>query len=215
MAELNFKQNKFDDMKEGIVMGYASKFGNIDSDIDIIQKGAYSKTLSERGDRIKFVYQHDMSRPLGKPTKMEEDDNGLYVEAKISDTSLGRDVKTLIEDEVISEFSVGFSPIIDEFNKDTGIRTIKEIKLYEFSLVTLAANQEAIVTGIKSGYDPIPEINRLISNIKKMQTDEAKTLIEYELLKLQKYFSLQESKKDHSLKEVGNELDNLINILKK
>ena len=187
MKQLKFKSHGIGELKEGIVSGYASKFGNVDSDGDIIAKGAYEKTLSDRGDRIAFLWQHDIHQPLGKPQAMREDLKGLFVEAKISDTSLGRDVKTMIEDEVIKEFSVGFVPVVQEYNKETDINTIKEIKLFEFSLVTIAANPEAVVTGMKGEFKPIDEIDRVIRLVKKLDSDQAKNIIEFELLKLAEY----------------------------
>ena len=48
------------DEKSGIVKGYGSIFGNIDSDGDIISKGAYTKTIKENGDRVKYLYQHQI-----------------------------------------------------------------------------------------------------------------------------------------------------------
>ena len=54
------------DEKASLVKGYGSVFGNKDSDGDIIMRGAYRKTLQENGDRVKYLYQHDMDKPLGK-----------------------------------------------------------------------------------------------------------------------------------------------------
>ena len=59
---LRFKGNYFDDMddEKGVVKGYASTFNNVDSDNDIITKGAYTKTLQENSERIAFLYQHNI-----------------------------------------------------------------------------------------------------------------------------------------------------------
>mgnify|MGYP003980188557 FL=1 len=54
------------DEKSGTVKGYGSVFGNVDSDGDIITKGAYTKTIKENGERVKYLYQHQMDKPLGK-----------------------------------------------------------------------------------------------------------------------------------------------------
>ena len=193
MKDLKFKSNTFKAESEGIVSGYASKFGNIDSDNDIIAAGAYKKTIAERRDRIAFVWQHDITKPIGKALKLEEDNEGLFIEAKISDTALGRDAKTMIEDGVIKEFSVGFVPIVQEYNKETKLNTIKEIKLYEFSLVTIAANPEAMVTGYKGEFEPISEIERIIKCVSKLQTEELKHYVEFELLRLSKALQKKEA----------------------
>ena len=52
------------DDKAGIVKGYGSVFGNVDSDGDIITKGAYTKTIKENGERVRYLYQHNMDWPL-------------------------------------------------------------------------------------------------------------------------------------------------------
>ena len=136
------------DDEKGIIKGYASMFNNKDSDGDIITKGAYSKTLQENSERIAFLYQHNMNQPIGKPLSMKEDERGLFIEAKISDSSLGKDVKTMVTEGILKEFSVGFIPIKEEQGA-ANVNYIKEIKLFEFSLVTLAANPLAQVTEFK------------------------------------------------------------------
>src|SRR5688572_29748388 len=45
------------DEKKGRVLGYFSKFGNVDSDGDMIMPGSFTKTLKENGHRIKHLYQ--------------------------------------------------------------------------------------------------------------------------------------------------------------
>ena len=218
MLKFKFKGNYFDDMddEKGVVKGYASMFNNIDSDNDIITKGAYSKTLQENSERIAFLYQHNMHQPIGKPTSMKEDDNGLFVEAKISDSSLGKDVKTMISEGILKEFSVGFIPIKEEFVG--GINYIKEIKLFEFSLVTLAANPMAQVTeykGTKSVDDLMNEFDKLIAMSRKLDNPH---LIEFELRMLREKSSLilLESQKSELKREsvesqkIADELDNFL-----
>lgn len=180
------------DEEQGIIKGYASVFGNVDSDGDIIDKGAYTKTLSENRERIKFLWQHRMDMPLGKVMSVEEDAIGVPFEAKISNTQLGEDAKTLIRDGVLNEFSVGFMPIKMQKESD-GYNHIKEIKLYEFSLVTLASNQMARMTdykGITSPNDVVVKLDSIISLANKIKTDEAKHILGYELMKLKNDVSL-------------------------
>ena len=62
------------DIKSRIVTGYLAAFGNVDSDNDIIEKGAFSKSINERFNDIFYLQQHDWTRPLGKFTKLEEDE---------------------------------------------------------------------------------------------------------------------------------------------
>lgn len=139
------------DMTKRVVTGYLSNFGNIDLDGDIMEKGAFAKTLMERRNDIFFLNQHDWKQPLSKFQTLREDDKGLFFESnEIPDTSYGNDVLKLYDAGVLDQHSIGFSTIVSEYNNKTDIRSIKEVKLYEGSVVTLAANPKAVLIGVKS-----------------------------------------------------------------
>ncbi len=80
------------DEKAGVVKGYGSVFGNRDSDDDVIERGAYAKTIKENGKRVKYIYQHDITKPIGKMSELYEDEKGLAFTAEIPKTTLGKDV---------------------------------------------------------------------------------------------------------------------------
>jgi|TARA_R100000149_G_C5875529_1_gene139333 HK97 family phage prohead protease len=174
------------DEKAGIVKGYGSIFGNKDSDDDIIEKGAYRKTLQENGKRIKYIYQHDITKPLGVMKELFEDDKGLAFTAEVPKTQLGKDVLELMKFGVIEENSVGIMPIVKEYDDQKQVRYLKEVKLYEVSAVTLAANNEAKIDEVKSEKERLENIekryNRLIKLVKGGNiSDEMGYLLEYEL----------------------------------
>jgi HK97 family phage prohead protease len=150
--------------------GYASYFNNVDSYGEVIQKGAFKKTLNENADRIKVLYQHRTDMPIGKPLEMYEDDKGLYVKAKVSMTDIGKDVLTLIKDGVINEMSIGFDIVKDEVSNK--IRYLKEIRLWEFSPVTFGANDKAKITGVK-------ELNELLYQVKHSDKEVLNQAITY------------------------------------
>ena len=133
--------------------GYAAAFGNIDQVGDIIHPGAFRKTLQERGQRIKVLWQHDPTEPIGRLMEAREDERGLYVKAVISDTTRGRDALALLRDGAIGEMSIGYDSVkgATDYSKMEGktVRNLREIKLYEFSLVTFPANEQAVVTALK------------------------------------------------------------------
>ncbi len=118
------------------VEGYASTFGNIDAVGDIVVQGAYKRTLQNRGDRIKVLRDHD--QPIGVPIRASEDSTGLFTVSRISDTQLGNDTLTLLKDGVLDRMSIGYEPILKEQGQKDGksVRFLKEIKLYEYSVVT-------------------------------------------------------------------------------
>ena len=149
-------------LEQGTFSGYASVFG---SEVDtwprtIVDKGAFTKTLTEGIGRVKVLWQHDPWCPIGKPTEMREDDKGLYIVGKISDTQAGKDALTLVRDGVVEEMSIGFDPIRWEMVPDPNctpamqstmdgqVRHIKELRLWEVSLVTFAADPMAQVYAV-------------------------------------------------------------------
>ena len=150
---------------------------------------------------------------------MNEDDNGLFIEAKISDSTLGRDVKTMVSEGILKEFSVGFIPIKEE--QIGNVNYIKEIKLFEFSLVTLAANTLAQVTeykGTKSVDDLMNEFDRLISLCRKLDNPH---LMEFELRMLREKSSLildqsheyELKQEEVESKKIADELNKFLNSL--
>lgn len=150
-----YKSFKFElesaDDESGEFSGYAAVFGNVDSGGDTIEKGAFSKTIKENFDRIKILSQHnDCELPIGKPLELREDDKGLYIRGKISDTQKGHDIQTLLKDGVLNELSIGYDAVDFDYDGDTGIRHLKEIKLWEISIVTWAMNDQATIDEVKS-----------------------------------------------------------------
>ena len=178
------------DEKAGIIKGYGSYFGNKDSDNDVITKGAYKKTIAENGDRVKYLYQHDMNQPIGKMTELYEDDKGLVFVAEIAKTQLGNDVVQLMKSGVITENSVGIMPM--QKNNKGDYREITEVKLYEISAVTLAANDQAKILDVKGNVD-VEKLSKRYDNLSKLIrkgniSDEMGFAIEAEILKLKSLF---------------------------
>ena len=176
------------DAKGRVITGYLSSFDNKDHDGDIIVKGAYTKSINERKSQIFFLNQHNWQQPLTKFNVLQEDEKGLYFESMpLPETSYANDVMKLYEAGVLKEHSVGFQTVKADYNKTEDTRYIKEIKLYEGSVVTLGANSNTPFTGFKS---TIKEIDEEVANILKAMksgtfTDETFILLEIALKQLQ------------------------------
>jgi len=139
------------DETTGEFSGYAAVFGNIDGGRDIIERGAFTKTIAEDFDRIKIMSQHNVDDlPVGKPIELREDEKGLYIRGKISDTQKGRDIKTLLKDGVLCELSIGYDAVDFDYDGTQHIRRLKEVKLWEISIVTWAMNEQARIDEVKS-----------------------------------------------------------------
>lgn len=174
MVKLEYKQvaTSFEVKKEGdnlFIEGYAAKFGNVDSYNDIIQQGAFALFLtSEDAKRVRLCYQHDFDKVIGVIESMSEDEQGLMFRAKISNTTLGKDVATLLEDGAINEFSIGYRTVKSSMDNDKNIRTLQDVYLYEISPVTRAANEQATLLASERK----EELNKEITNKQKAKMEE-------------------------------------------
>lgn len=165
------------DTKSGIVAGYFSATGNIDADGDLIEKGAFTKSIQERGAnttsnrKISHLAFHDVRRPVGDIQVLKEDNHGLYFESKMGSHTDGLDALKMYDSGIIREHSIGFQYIADKTNwielddskssdipmtsqgKDfvesmAGYYRISEVKLWEGSFVTFGANSETPSFGV-------------------------------------------------------------------
>jgi len=124
--------------------GYAAVF-NSDSEplpfTERILPGAFRKSLRSRNN-VRMYLNHDSSMLLAttraKTLRLEEDERGLKVDADLPDTTVGRDLSTLIKRGDVDSMSFGFSVPArgDQWSDDGNVRELKEVKLYEVSVVT-------------------------------------------------------------------------------
>ena len=145
--EFNFNVKKID--SEGFFAGYASVFGVLDSQKDIILEGAFKNAIVNND--IKLLWQHKVDSPIGNILSLEEDSYGLFVEAKLLlDIEKGKEAYSLLKSGSINSMSIGYKINDVEYDDFTGVRFIKDVDLFEISLVTFPANQDAVVTSVKS-----------------------------------------------------------------
>jgi uncharacterized protein len=124
----------------GAIEGYAAVFGNVDTYGDIILRGAFSNTMGKR--KVKMLWQHDPGQPIGVWDEMREDDTGLYMKGRIiPEVERGKEAIALMSAKAIEGLSIGYRTMDAEY-KD-GNRYIKEIDLWETSIVTFPANEMA------------------------------------------------------------------------
>jgi len=182
------------DTKKGIVEGYFSSWGIVDSDGDELMPGAFKKSIQENGPgsarpRLFHLWQHNSRYPLHRFTEegsIKEDGKGLFFRSRISKTSYGRDTLQLYEDGVISEHSVGIQ-IIKNQQAGEGHSQVLEVKLWEGSTVTWGANFDTPVTAVKD-QDPqemADKFNERIEILSKALKDGSYTDDTFMLLELQ------------------------------
>lgn len=130
------------------VEGYASLFGQTDRGGDIVESGAYAASLAavtSKGGRIKMLWQHDPTQPIGVWEEVREDDRGLFVKGRLlPDVALAREAAALLDAGAIDGLSIGYRTV--RATKDTsGNRRLTELELWEVSLVTFPMLPEARV----------------------------------------------------------------------
>lgn len=132
------------------IKAYALAFGNVDSYGDVILPTACDKFLaSEDAGRMRLCYQHDRAEVIGVITDKGVDSYGMWIEADILPTSLGKDVQLLLDAEALNEFSIGYRTDKCYFERREGydyeLRILEEITVREVSLVSIAANPKAVL----------------------------------------------------------------------
>lgn len=143
-----FKATYVEPTDDGQFTGYASIFGVKDEVGDIVDPGAFKKSLQEK-KRFPFLWQHFSFEPIGW-VELEEDEKGLRIVKGqlILDTQRGKEARALIKEGAIQGISFGYE-VVQEEKKEDG-NHLKEIKLWEVSAVTFPAQKLAGVDAIKS-----------------------------------------------------------------
>ena len=143
---------------EGVVAGYASTFGNVDRDGDTFQKGAFTATLKELREKalpMPLLAGHQHLEVIGgiQPEDLIQDAKGLRIKRAQFDLSIqkAQEFFSLAKKGFLTAFSIGFSiPTKDDMERtDTGF-LFKKVDLFEVSIIPVPANEEALMTGVKS-----------------------------------------------------------------
>ena len=170
------------DGNEWLVEGYASTY---DRDLggDAVVPGAFQKSLSS-GRSVRFLFSHNPGQVLGSVLDLKEDDRGLHGRFKISQTALGKDVHTLLKDEALDSFSIGYLPRESEVDKKSGVRRLTEVELLEVSVVAMPMNPAAVVTAVKAedySQMDLDEVLRVFSEHRTSALAQAKAVAERRL----------------------------------
>jgi hypothetical protein len=143
---------KVTDAEKGIFEAYVSVFGNKDSYGEVVEKGAFVEWLTiHKGRYPKGVWAHDWSEPIIKTLEIYEDDYGLKVKGQfVLEVQRAREIYALMKEGVITDFSFGFRVQEDSWDEVAKVRRLKKIAIYEYSPVLVGANDQAVLTGVKS-----------------------------------------------------------------
>ena len=140
------------DPEEGIVEGYASVFNVEDLHGDVIDPGAFAKTIAERVPALKVkmfdTHQWDVAHLLGTVIEAREDSRGLYFKGQLSNAPSVQDLRLKMIEGHVTEASIGFDSLRERFEDVDGksVRHIEELKLYEISAVPFGANEHTRIS---------------------------------------------------------------------
>ena len=165
--------------EQGVFTGDGSIFGNEDQGNDIVQKGAFTKSLEERpASKVKMLFQHKTDEPIGVFTEIYEDQKGLFVKGQLAmGTQKGRETYELLKMGALDGMSIGFKadPTKQSYNENKrGVRTLKEVDLMEISLVTFPMNEQAMVQSVKGNSKSIREWEKILRDAGGLSRTEAK-----------------------------------------
>jgi HK97 family phage prohead protease len=190
----NITQIEVREAAEGMTFtGYAAIFDSPSEPLpftETIQRGAFKRSLRARND-IKFLWNHDVGEILGstraKTLKLYEDERGLRVEGILPNTSRGRDVAELLRRGDVDSMSFGFSVIKDDWSSDGSQRTLKDVRLFEVSLVSYPAYSATAGTVAVRGLDQVAErsgvnADALADALLKVEDGQSITTEESEML---------------------------------
>lgn len=138
----------------GVFTGLGSVFGNLDRGDDIVQAGAFTKSvaaLKTQGRMPAMLWQHNTDEPIGAYKSMQETADGLIVQGQLAlKTQRGAEAYELMKMGAIGGLSIGGWVTGANYDNKNDIRTITEFELWEVSVVTFPMNDEARIAAVKS-----------------------------------------------------------------
>jgi HK97 family phage prohead protease len=193
---------------DGSFVAYGSTFGNVDLVGDIVQKGAFVKSLDEKGaSGVKMFLQHNSNDIIGKYTNIYEDEKGLVIEGKfyLGNIQKADETHFLMKEGEITQFSIGYRVVNKSFDSN-GNCLLKELDLIEVSPVTFPANPSAQLVAVKTANEMSEkEFERKLRDAVGLSRNEAKTLMSEGFKALKQ--------RDAEQEEEVNEADNWAQIV--
>jgi HK97 family phage prohead protease len=133
---------------EGTFEGLLSPYGNVDGGLDVVEPGAYTKTIKDHGAKVPLLWQHKADMPIGELT-LDDRKDGLWCKGQLlMELPEAQKAHLLIKATIVKGLSIGFESVKDAI--EGGIRRLKEIRLYEGSIVTFPMNEAALITSVKA-----------------------------------------------------------------
>lgn len=166
----------------GVIEGYASVFGNVDSYGEIVEPGAFVDSLvksKREGRKIKLLWQHDPHQPIGVWDDLAEDSKGLWVKGRLFKDTVAKaaEAYNLLKEGALDGLSIGYRTLKAEPKAGKpGVMSLLKLDLLENSVVTFAANDRARVEVVKSILDggSLPTVREFEGALRELGLSKAK-----------------------------------------
>ncbi len=148
---------------QGAFDGLLSVYNVVDDGQDVVEPGAFTKTIQDRGGQIPLLWQHKADAPIGSLT-LSDTAKALEVKGQLlMELPLAQQAYALMKAGIVKGLSIGYEVI--KKSMDGSVRRLKELKLYEGSLVTFPMNELAVVTAIKAKLQQKDDFNEELAEI--------------------------------------------------
>ncbi len=179
----------------GIVDAYLTKWGVVDDYNTTFRRGSFKKTFAERGGKIRFISEHNKTKVLGKVIDVLEDDYGPKVSCQCNlETVAGKEIFAHLRAGDYDSFSFGFLPIQEQLQA-SGVLEYTEVKVMEVGPTSFPANEQAIVTDVRSSEQSVIIGALIEENFERRSSftsDELQILLRGELLPFESRSKLAE-----------------------
>ena len=133
---------------DGSFEGSLAVYNNIDLGGDLIEPGAFTNTIREHGNEVPLLWQHKSDKPIGLLTLIDGP-GAIRVKGQLlMDLPEARNAYLLIKARIVRGLSIGFDTVKDAV--DGAVRRLKELRLWEGSIVTFPMNELALITSVKA-----------------------------------------------------------------
>jgi len=132
--------------EDGTFEGFANVYDVVDLGGDLVEKGAFAKTIQER-PRVAIKFEH--GELIGGGV-LEETDHGPFIKGKLTlGVQRAREAYELLKDNVLGYLSIGWQPI--KATKSGNVRRVTEGRIFEVSMTAMPMNELSVITDFKAG----------------------------------------------------------------
>lgn len=171
----------------GSISGYFSTFDHDHGDSygDVVRRGAFLNTIERRkktGHPFPLLYGHDFNQIIGRVTEIGEDSKGAYFSAEFFPIERAQEIREFVKAGVLWQFSFAYA-VLDQGKVRAGdgtmVNELRELDLFEISIVGVPANDRATITDIKRDKPKnvlSAEAKRILAYVEQMQKEEQERL---------------------------------------